>query len=297
VKYSGDTPAKKIARYAIWLRVKELLGPRFQTGTHVVLLSSEAGDVSTLLGLGVHPHHIVGVDIDVHAIAASRHKFPEIRCLKEDVAAAVRQLKEEGQSPASVYLDFCGSMKDTTVGKAIEVTGYMDAGSVLALGVKMGREMGDWAEDVNTAKAMGSTSVDSRAFYLRADLMTRYLFTKSNGQRLRAEPLDYYRYNSTRVTGEHSAMLVCISRLSAKPELKSKPLESAVKNARRVEHHSIIADYQSIGPLASRLAEQGEDAHLLLNIQKESIPPFKAHRTRGTYDSARPRVVRNKRPS
>lgn len=293
MKYLGDTPAKKITRLVVWWRIKELLGARFLTGTHVVLLSPQAGDVSTLLGLGVIPRHIIGVDIDRHAVAAARNKYPDIRCMKSDVAAAVKQLREEGLNPSSVFLDFCGTMGEPTVGKALEVTKYMDPGSVLALGIKMGREQGEWGKEVNQAQAEATTG--NRTFHLRADLLTQKFLTMANGQKSRAVPVDFYRYTSSRLAGQHSEMLVCISQLSMKPELKSKPLESARAINRKADRYIIAADHTSLGPMASRLAEKGEDAHLLLNLGQESIPPYKAHRTRGTYEGARTPIVRSKR--
>jgi hypothetical protein len=295
VKYTGDTPAKKIARLAVWTRVRELLGSRFLTGTHVVLLSSEAGDVSTLLGLGVVIGHIIGVDIDPHAIAAAKNKYPDLRCLKEDVAAAIERLNGEGLSPSSVFLDFCGPMKPTTVGKAIEVAGLLGIGSVLILGVKMGREKDEYAEEVNLAKA--GVSAGSRTFYIRTGLLTKEFLTKANGHKYRAEPTDFYRYSSWKVTEQRSEMLVCVSRISAKKELKDNPLVSANQITRKADYSSIIADHRTLGPIASRLAARGEDAHLLLNLKPESIPAYKAHRTRGTYEGARTPIVHAKRPS
>lgn len=292
MKYTGDTPSKKIARLVIWKRVKELLGPRFFTGTHVVLLSSKAGDVSTLLGLGVVPQHIVGADIDPHAVSASRSKYPDIRCLNQDVATVMQKLKIEGKEVVSVFLDFCAPLRDSTVDKAVEVTHYLAPGGVLTLAVKMGRENGEWAAAIAEAKAQVSTG--SRTFYLRVDLLTRELLIRANGHKYRAEPRDFYRYSSVKTTEQRSEMLVCVSQLSAKKELKERPIASAQRIIREAYYSSIAVDHRAIGPMASLLAEHGEDAHLLLNLRPESIPAYKAHRTRGTYEGASTSIARRK---
>jgi len=293
VKYSGDSPSKKIARLVVWKRIKELLGARFFTEPHVVLLSAEAGDVATLLGMGVVPQHIIGVDEDHHAIAAAQNKYPDIRYKTGDVAWAVQVLKRGGAVPASVFLDFCAPLRDSTVNKAIEVASHLGTRSVLALAVKMGRENGDWGASVAVEKAKVSTG--SRTFYLRTELLTRALLTRAKGHRYRLRPTDFYRYSSRKTTDQSSEMLVCIAQVSSGSELKKHIPRSVTRIVRAAEYRSIVADYRSIGSLASLLAERGEDAHLLLNLKKESIPPYKAHRTRGTYVNTATSVTRSRR--
>lgn len=289
--YQGDTPAKKIARLVVYKRIKALLGPRFLTDVHVVLLSPKMGDIPVLLGLGVHPENIIGVDIDKHAVNAAKHKYPNVQHLHTDVAAAMRQLYIHKRKIGSVFLDYCNSLGDHTVYKAIEVTEQMNSGSVLAIAVKMGRENGEWAKAVNAAKEkFGDTS----PFLLRADLLTYELLTKANGHRFRAKPIDFIRYKSERSTGEMSEMMVCIAQLSQKQELKEDSLKVVNRIIKEAHISSITASYLTIGSVAAKLAAAGEDPQLLLNIRGESIPPYKAHLTRGTYRRVPSPVKRKK---
>lgn len=283
MKYTGDTPAKKVARLVVWKRIKELLGARFFTEHHLVLLSSEAGDVSTLLGLGVHPSHIIGVDKDKHAVAASKHKHRWVNVHYEhsDVIAAAKKYHKDGYRIVSCYLDFCGPMHDATVGKAAEITQYMDRKAALAIAVKMGRERGRWAEIVN--KAQESNGTGNATFYLRVDILTQELLKQGKKLRRSVVPTDFYRCSSGRATGEMSEMLIAVGKLSDRP-----PTAKSICN--KAHYASINATERDIGPIASLLAEQGEDAHMLLNIKEESIPPYKAHRTRGTYTGRSTRI-------
>ncbi len=283
MKYAGDTPAKKIARLIVWSRIKELLGPKFYSGTHVVLLSPQAGDVSTLLGLGVDLQRIIGVDIDRHAVASARHRFPGLRCLHEDIIAAMERVHGEGVKISSAFLDFCAPLRDETVGKAVEATHYLEPDGILALAVKIGREKGDWSAAVGRIKARSTTG--SRAFHLRTEMLTREMLTLANGHRYRACPTDFYRYRSFHGgPNQRSEMLICIAKLSTKLELKAQPLASARKIIRCARKAVISANHQTVGLEASRLAKGGETAHLLLNLKQESIPAYKAHHTRGSYE-------------
>lgn len=281
MKYTGDTPAKKVARLVVWKRIKELLGARFYTEHHLVLLSSEAGDVSTLLGLGVHPSHIIGVDKNKHAVAASKYKYEYVPCEHGDVIAVAKKYHKEGYRIVSCFLDFCGPMHDATVGKTAEITQYMDRNAALAIAVKMGREMGHWADTVNKAQAANSTG--NAAFYLRVDVLTKELLKRGKKLKQSAVPTDFYRCSSERATGEMSEMLIAVGKLSARP-----PTAHSICN--KAYYANISATERDIGPIASMLAQQGEEAHLLLNIKEDSIPAYKAHRTRGTYEGRSTRI-------
>jgi len=291
MKYTGDTPSKKIARLAVWKRVKEILGARFFTGSHLVLLSSEAGDISTLLGLGVHASHIIGVDSDKHAVDAAKFRFDDVRCIKGDVADVARQLKSSGTKFVSAYLDFCGPMRENTIGKTIEVTKSLDKKAAVAITVKMGREQGKWADAVNAAKSTITTG--SGTFYLRTDLLTTELLER--GRRLGnwVMPQDFYRCSSLKATEEKSEMLICVGQLQPATEGNLKAL--ANKIGRDAFYSTVAADERAIGPLASLLASREEDAHLLLNLRRESVNAYLAHRTRGTYEGRYTGVNRHRR--
>lgn len=293
MKYTGDTPAKKVARLVVWKRVKELLGGRFYTGTHLVLLSSEAGDVSTLLGLGVPASHIVGVDTDRHALAAAKYKFADVRCLRGDVEVVAEGLHAEGTKIVSAFLDFCGPMRETTVGKAVAVTKYMAPKAAVAIAVKMGREQGKWADAVNAAKE--ETTAKDPTFYLRADILA-HEFTRRSGKAGRCiYPSDFYRCSSLKATGEKSEMLVCIGKLTTNSYAQQHPKKAARQACLNANYAAIAANERTIGPLVALLASREEDAHLLLNLRKESVPAYKAHDTRGTYEGRSTRTERRQR--
>lgn len=276
MKYLGDTPSKKVARLVIWERIKELLGARFFTGYHLVLLSQEAGDISTLLGLGAPIEHIIGVDKDKHAVAASKYKFSGAIYERCDVIEAAKKHKKLGI--VSAFLDFCGPMRDSTVGKAVEVTQYLQPKAAVAIAVKMGREQNGWAEAVNQAKITAGSH--NAAFYLRTEILTYELLRRGRQLKRTIKPLDFYRCSSERATGEKSEMLISVGSLVS---AKLDPLNDATKLRRSAYYGHIRATEQDIGPLVSYLSEQGRNASLLLNIRTPNIMAFKAHGTRGTY--------------
>lgn len=293
MKYKGDTPSKKVARLVIWKRIKELLGSRFLTGYHIVLLSAEAGDVPTLLGLGVDPKKIIGVDHDVHATSLAHARIPQITIERGDVADVAKELSEGGFDIVSAYLDFCGSLSDDTVGTAAKVAKYLHPHGVIAIGLKMGREMGKWAQAVADERAKVATG--NRTLYLRSDLLTMELLKRGRMYKRVIYPLEFYRYSSKSTGDQKSEMLICLGTISRNDELWIHPEPAARKITRRATYTAIHADERTIAQLAGILAARQEPAHLLLNIDKKSIPPFRAHHTRGTYKGTRTSVTRHKR--
>lgn len=294
MRYTIDTPSKKIVRLAVWKRVKELMGAeRFYSGIHVVLLSAKAGDVSTLLGLGVRPHNIVGVDIDKHAWAAAKHKYPDVRCMHMDVIDAMKRLK--GDSIRSVFLDYCAPFREGTVDSVVEASQLVSYGGVVASAFKIGREVGSYAQAI--AEEKPNTDVN-RSFYLRTDMLSRELLLQAKEKKLPRVlwPKDFYRYTHVPDTGDTpKSMLVCVATVTRSGQFVETPQATAAKIGRGAHYSIVSATHRDIGPLASLLAERDEDAHLLLNLNQESIPAFKAHRTRGTYEEAKQPIRRQRR--
>ena len=130
--YRGETPVKKVARLYFWNHVRTLVGPeRFKAGPHVVLSGPDAGDVATLLGMGVKPNGIVAVDTDRHAVDAAYWKFPGMDIRHEDVREALAAMKNP---PVSVFLDTCHHVSN----KSLELTKdclRLCGGSVLSIAV------------------------------------------------------------------------------------------------------------------------------------------------------------------
>jgi len=121
--YRRESPGKKQARILLWQMVETKMGKvAFRKGPHLVLASAEAGDVSTLLGMGVPPESIYAVDVDRHAIAAARSKFKAFKGVNwADIdfvnAAEYFQVEEW----AMAFIDLCSNLhaKDLDIERVI----------------------------------------------------------------------------------------------------------------------------------------------------------------------------------
>lgn len=144
MSYRGDSSSKKLARIQHWLRVRDLLGDRFLREKHLVLASQEGGDISALLGLGVHPNNIVAVDHDPDVIWNLPDKFPEVRPVFGDVFEVGREM---GRKLGSAFLDFCGQPNPEVLTKVCQLAAHgLRDDAVLSVGFMRGREKGSAKE-------------------------------------------------------------------------------------------------------------------------------------------------------
>jgi hypothetical protein len=282
LRYRGETPPKRVARLVFWEHVKELLGKEFLLGQHVVLLSQEAGDVSCLLGLGVIPGHIIGVDLDKHATAAAQAKHPKVGMRTQDVEAAVTGLRTSGQKVSSVFLDICAPMREQTVAKAAAVATQLKAGSVLGCAFLAGREVGDWGEKIEGAKARYKTRTGNRAFFMRGPLFFRELnkLTTKKGVLVIPTKLIYYVSHGPDRYGK--PMIICVGTINRTEDahMRKFGVGTALQS---VEYEFVTATPFELGALAAELEADERPADLLLNASKQSVAAWKAHATRGTY--------------
>jgi len=144
--YKGESPSKKNARLLCWSSVVRASAERFMTGKHLVLVSREAGDVATLLGLAVPPKQIIAVDHNPSAAYLAQQKYPQVRVVCRDVAKIARECK---RTLTSAYLDFCGTATDKTLDRTVQVIlhGLKDE-ACLAVTLLAGREQGELRDAV-----------------------------------------------------------------------------------------------------------------------------------------------------
>lgn len=140
MSYAGDTDSKRLARYALWTSVQAHAvanghGELFRRGPIVVLSSRDAGDVGTLLALGVSPAGIVAVDTDKEAIAVARAKFPAVQFVNDDVTNVLGRVR-----PFATFLDFCGPIGPETSRAIFVAAAVTDQRGSVGAGVMRGRD-------------------------------------------------------------------------------------------------------------------------------------------------------------
>jgi hypothetical protein len=118
--YRGDSPSKKFVRVIYWMQVVALTGglSRFKQHRHLVLASEEAGDIATLLALGVPSENIVAADLRIKAVRLAQKKFPEVMIHHGD---ALKIVREYGRTFGSVFLDYCSPITPISRRHTIEV--------------------------------------------------------------------------------------------------------------------------------------------------------------------------------
>lgn len=277
LRYRGETPPKRVARLVFWEHVQELLGKKFLLQHHIVLLSQEAGDVSCLLGLGVAPTHIVGVDLDKHAVAAAAAKYPKILMGTRDVEAAV---DEQKLRTGSVFLDICAPMRTQTVAKAASVAMKMPVGSVLGCAFLAGRETGEWGGLIEGAKAKYQVRCGNRAFFMRGPLFFKQLNRQTSRNSTVVLPTKFIYYVSHGEDRYGKPMIICIGTVA---HIKTGHLRAVGAALAEVEYEYVTATPFELGSLAAGLEASERPANLLLNATKASVAAWKAHATRGTY--------------
>jgi hypothetical protein len=137
--YRGDSWEKRVARVWYWEIVQQELGPRFSTGTHLVLASQDGGDVATLLAMGVRPDNIVACDTRGDALEAAKARHSaDVHWFHGDVADAAARV---GRRAASVFLDFCGHPTESKLATTrLVVDACLGDGTILGLEFARGRE-------------------------------------------------------------------------------------------------------------------------------------------------------------
>jgi hypothetical protein len=169
MSYGGETDSKRIARYLLWSSIRRKLQERFVVGPHVVLCSSEAGDVRTLVALGADPKGIFAVDSDASALAHARAHIVGggVNFVHGDVAEVATSLK-----PLAAFLDFCGPIGHATALTTLVVSNSIARSGVLAGGFMRGRDRCQSLEQPIAAALMNRRTrrfLDSAAVARRGD--------------------------------------------------------------------------------------------------------------------------------
>lgn len=259
-RYAGETVAKKLERYFFWSCVQESLGERFYDGHYLGLSSEEAGDASVLQGLGITPSRIVLSEMDVKACATARKKFPLVSIYNEDVLNTVKRFAKGHFS--AMFLDYCGNASEELLRRTERVVAHgLAKDGLLGLAVQIGREQ---STRELILKRRGNENRDSKdSFLARADFLTHEL-----GKRCGIYPLMLLRY-----CGKGS-------------DLRGQPMcvfLGSRDKSNTPSHMMFDPEPGEIQRISVELANDGQDAGLLLNVSRGTIAAWRAHVTRGTY--------------
>lgn len=263
MSYRGESPSKKLVRLEFWRAAEKLLAQRFyDTGT-LSLASKEGGDIAVLLGMGVPLEHIHAVDTDHHAADAAQWKY-NVKVHEMDVFEYAKSKKF-----GTVFLDFCGPLRESMIGKISNIVPRIHPGGVLGLGLLAGREQGTLASKVKEHLAEN----EDDSFLARVSLITNVLHVRRNKLVLR-EAWSYKSHTNDRY-GKH--MIVLLYQVGT--ERQPAPLAQLRKAGTWVYE----ADSSDLAAEGLKIVQAKKRADLLLNVTKQSIAAWKAHATRGTY--------------
>jgi hypothetical protein len=267
--YRRESPGKKQARLLLWHLVETTMGrSKFLKGPFLVLASAEAGDVSTLLGMGVPPNVIYAVDVDRHAIAAAKAKykaFPGVNWADIDFVLAAEYFRIEEW--AFAFIDLCSNLHPNDV----------DLNNVVALKARhkayefmVAREKGLPGSYI---KAVGKADDES--------IKPRMKYINSRGFKS-AFSISYN--SSTEVSPRGTTMCIALSK-SLTP---MNPTTSAVVS---FDHKALHKEFvKSTNP----------NTWLLYNVRKSAVAGVKSGHTKRLNEKkgippARPRSMRGKK--
>jgi hypothetical protein len=313
--YKGESPSKKMARAKYWRAVKREMGDRFHTTTHVVLASREGGDISALKAFGVADSNIVAVDRVQEAAEACAAKWPGIEVVHGDIADVVEKRKDR---VGSVLIDFCGPICAETVLTGRRVLRALNYKSVFGWALLKGREQGDvvvndgspmcrrerramlasnrnhlkkapntfrvMTEMMATGKVSAKTLVSLSGEDVGDNMARVYAYltavhaTRTDRWRGITEPKLLVLYQSQTATSRGVPMMMVMS-------VKHREDERGVNRAANpnVMKLNNMTDEMVRAYAVSEAADA--DPALLLNIKPSTVAAWKAHATRGTYDS------------
>lgn len=259
-RYAGETAPKKLKRYFFWSCVQEVLGERFFSSNFLGLSSEEAGDASVLLGLGVSPSRIVLSETDGKACSAAHKKFPLVSIYNEDVLATVKRFPKGHFS--TMFLDYCGNASEDLLLRTQRVVAHgLAKDGLLGVAVQIGREYSTRELILNRRKSEGSDNEDS--FLARAGFLKDEM-----AKRCGIYPLMLLRYCGRGIDLRGQPMCVFLGS----------------RNKNNTPSHVMFEPGPGeIQRLSVELADNKQDAGLLLNVSKGTLAAWRAHVTRGTY--------------
>jgi hypothetical protein len=298
----SESAAKKVARYDFWRTVVQRL-PNPSSASYLGLASAEAGDLSTLLGLGVPMDRVVLVDRSLEAAQAARDKFRQfsVEGVPQRPQVLHGDVIEEGRKfhPFDVVcLDFCAPVRDTTINttkQAVEL--LLKPGGMLGIGLVVGRELD--VDLLARAKARfdkGTLSLLKKGMELhqewsqRASYLVRALYALEEIERCVTKGKLYpqlqklWTYHSYEDGMQGTAMVHMLIKYV--PRLPDVPI-AQVHKATRHKFFAIPHNKEAQKELSKLVRTLNATEHqiaLLLNISSTSMATYKAHATRGRYD-------------
>lgn len=250
--YRGESPPKKCTRILAYEAARTLLRKDFTTCSFLCIPSIYAGDLSTLTAMGVCEHRIYCVDIDKHAIAAARRKYPNAHYHLGSFEEAFTAFPKLRANLGLAFLDLCAPLRAEGLGKILDFGRHA---RLLAFTSMYGREQGDLLAALNLKKD------DAPKLPPRLRLIQR---VPSKGMYFNAEHNWAYVSSSADHTGK--PMFVSLGRMkfTQNPLLTFKQIEFSNREVRDVCMHN-------------------PDAHRLWNIAESTSIAWRAHESRGTY--------------
>ncbi len=252
--HRGDSPAKKIARLNLWREIEARSKyPAFVRGAHIVVSGRYGGDIGVLIGMGVPPKNIYAVDTDTHALAAARHKFPDVNFGHCDFGDAITYF--ELKKVYTAHVDLFSPLRKELIKKVkklceqVEFVGYT---------YLCGRDHTEVADGISKLREdLELDAAGSRQAYL----------VRNHGFNVRASWS--YMSSSASHIGKPMATLL---------------LQRRGRSGKTVEPTRIEAGWSDVRKMA--LIHKAEAAHLL-NVRTTTVAAWKAHETRGTYRSGK----------
>ena len=263
MSYRGESPSKKYTRLQFWETGSKIV-PDFTSKDALFLSGPDCGDGSVLLGLGMKPSRMHACDTDKHAVAAAIWKTPQIEVHHTDVFKYA-----ERRSFGSVFLDFCGPLRESMIDKCAALIPRITKGGVFGIGLLAGREQGLLATSVKGCLS----EYDGDSFLARAYMVTSALHHRRAKLRLRNGW--YYVSHGQRRYGKPMIVLLYEVRAGRQPnpekQIESAALEEVALTSSDLAQEILEAD------------DAGKKATLLYNVTSGTLAACKAHRARGTY--------------
>ena len=248
--HRGESPAKKVTRLKFWTAAISLPAGTAKS-KYLVLPSSAAGDLSTLTTLGVPEECIYAIDIDKHALAATKRRYPHAHYTHAPFWEALEKFPELRRGMRCAFIDLCGPMRSQIVKKVLTLGEHCD---LLGYEFLCGRERG---ADLAGIRGKAADPVIARINYLHS-------FDK-RAQHFRCRKAFHYMSHSASHYGKHMVAVL--------GELTRKNFQYTMEE--------ITTDWRALRELLVELPTQLGAG--LYNVSPASIAALKAHETRGTY--------------
>lgn len=252
--YRGESPPKKRVRILLYEKVRAMLKYKaFSNSNYLVIPSSCAGDLATLTAMGVCEHHIYCADIDKHAIAAARHKYPNAHYFNGPFWEVFKTFPSLKNNIGCAFIDLCCPLRAEVFGHVLDIGLHA---KVLAFEFKYGREVGGLLESLQLQEN-ASDVLKPRLEYVQR--------VTSRGSYFQAE--QSWSYVSTSSSHVGSPMFVSVGRVQhGKPVVNTAytQIKFTDKEVRDICMHDV-------------------SKHRLWNVAESTAIAWRAHESRGTY--------------